>query len=145
MFSICYFNGEYMLCPIMLVWLSICAVKSKQPAIFASIPKGWGASSKMDIFLCPLSQWYSGAETWGGWEEISLSNNLTMVIIWALDDLWSFLFLFSLHLISGTKTLQVSVKTFVFSLFLICSKACWTFVIFYSREKIVIELYPLNV
>ena len=152
MFSICYFTGEYMLYPIMLVWLSICAVKSKQPAMFVSIPKGWGASSKMDIFFMfakPVVQWYRNLGGMGG----NIPNSLTMVIIWALVNLWSFLFLFfffvfvsffSLHLISGTKTLQVSVKTFVFGLFLICSKSSWTFVIFYSREKIVIESYPPN-
>ena len=28
------FQWEYMLCPIMLVWLLICAVKPKQPAMF---------------------------------------------------------------------------------------------------------------
>ena len=79
---------------------------------------------KNGYFLCSLSQWCSGTATWGGWEEISPIVRLwSSFERWIIFGLFLFFLFFSLHLISGTKTLQVSVKTFVFGLFLICSKA----------------------
>ena len=96
---------------------------------------------KNGYFFSSPNQWCSGAETQGGCGRKYLPNNLTMVSIGALIDLLSFFF--SLYLISGTKTLQVSVKIF-FGLHLICSKRVERLSYLIHVKKIVIELHPPN-